>query len=92
MNGQTSAPATIAAVSGVRPFAVAGLLEIDGYRIRVGPILDPSGALVANGTEVVIGDRSTTTADGVATALVQPDPGTISVTVLGRTVEHEIQP
>jgi hypothetical protein len=92
VNGQTSGSATIRAVTGVRPFEVTGSLEIDGYRIRVGPILDPSGALVANGTEVVIGDRSTTTADGVATALVQANPGVIVVTALGRTVEHRIQP
>jgi hypothetical protein len=92
VNGQTSAGARIRAAIGARPFEVAGALEVDGYRIRVGPILDPSGALVANGTEVLIGDRSTTTADGVATALVQSDLGRVSVTVLGRTVEHRIQP
>ena len=80
------------AVSAVQVFACLASLDDDGYRVYVGPILNPSGGMVADGTEVVIGDRSTTTTDGRASALVQPDPGIISVTVLGRTVEHRIEP
>ncbi len=92
VNGQTSDPEIIRAVSAVQDFDVSGLLDDDGYRVFVGPILNPSGGLVADGTEVVIGDRSTTTTDGRASALVQPEPGIISVSVLGRTVEHRIEP
>ncbi len=92
VNGQTSDAEIITAVSAAQTFSVAGQLTDDGYRVDVGPILDPSGALVSDGTEVLIGNRSTTTTDGRASALVQADPGMISITVLGRVVEHRIAP
>ena len=92
VNGQTSPSAQITAVAAVRPFETAGRFTPDGYRVDVGPILDPAGALVADGTEVTIGDVATTTSDGVASALVQAESGVVAVTVLGRTANHEVKP
>ncbi|MBT8241201.1 MAG: hypothetical protein KJN63_08240 [Acidimicrobiia bacterium] len=92
VNGKTSVPGTLTAISGVQPFETKGQSSPDGYLITVGPLRTPSGALVADGTEANIGGRSTTTTDGVATAVVQPTPGAVSITVLGRTIEHWIRP
>ncbi len=92
VNGKTSASSTLTAASGVQHFEAWGQLSPDGYVITIGPLRSPSGALVADGTEAIIGGRSTTTTDGMATAVVQPTPDAVPITVLGRTIEHRIQP
>ena len=92
VNGQTSDSQVVEALSAVQTFSVEGVRTRDGYEVRVGPLLDPSGSFVADGTEVLIGGTFTATTDGLAVALTQPDLEVIKVSVLGRTVEHRIEP